>query len=363
MKLSVSCIGLFTIFICTLPSQAQPNHSIDKQFQSNEIVVRTVQYASVDYSNPIEIWEQEFEVGKTLSTIVDYSLLKKLFLDIYEPNDDLIRPVLLFIHGGAFIPGAGSKNNPSIKKVGYEFAQRGYRVFAIEYRTMNLLAPSFLKGGYTATQDAKAAIRYIANSSIALHINPHQIFVGGISAGACTALNAVFLEQNEPISGRENKLEKMYGCLDCVGEDSFVEYTILGVINISGGISDLSIVDNNDCALISFHGEKDNMVSIDCGIPFQKISTKYNSFLDQCANLASSYPLLMRELQEGQVIDICGSEEIHNRLLAQGKRSMLRKFPESDHYIILSSNNVFTEKGIEVIEDIANFMFAVIYSN
>ena len=356
----------FLIFTITLFTScqisSQHNVSLDIKLGDHQITKKTIQYATVDYSNPIEIWEEEFEVGGLISTFIDYSLPKKLKLDVYGPNDNQIRPAFIIFHGGAFLPTRGSKKDASIVKLAKEFAMRGYRVFSVEYRNMNILAPSFLKGGYMATQDAKASLRYIANHSKELFINPNQFFLGGISAGAITALNTAFLDQGEPILGREAKFDVMYGCLDCVGESKLIDFKVLGIVNISGGIYDLNILENNSIPVISFHGDLDNIVPVKKGIPFNSVSDKYNSFLEKLNKIALKYgyPKLAKEFEEGKVSEIIGSREIHKKLIASNKNSTYIEVPQGTHYLVLSKNNVFKQQGIEIITKTSNFMYSLL---
>lgn len=339
---------------------AQRTYYKNKYFLKSEIKEESFTYAEVDYSNPIAIWEQELGISKITSHILDLALVKELDCDLYCPNDSIIRPAFILIHGGAFIPGIGSRKDRSIVGLSYEFAQRGYRVFSIEYRTMNILAPSFIKGGYMATQDAKAIIRYIANNSDHFFINPEEIFIGGISAGAVTAMNAVFLDQGENIANRSEKLDRMYGCLNCVGADSLKYYTLQGIVNIAGGIYDKEILDNNHIPIISFHGNNDDVVPMDYGIPFVKFSTKYNKFFDALILAFQNHPKIVNELKEGKIENIYGSRQIHNYLYSQNKSSKLIEVPGGTHYLVMSENNVFMQSGKEIIADISDFMYKVL---
>jgi poly(3-hydroxybutyrate) depolymerase len=201
--------------------------------------------------------------------------------------------------------------------------------------------------------------RYIANQSKELKVHPKKFFIGGISAGAITALNATFLDQGEPILGRGEKFDRMYGCLDCVGESSFTDYKILGVINIAGGVYDLSILDNNKVPVISFHGDADNIVPHDKGIPFESVSEYYNQFLNTLVNQAEkyNYPNLAREMQEGKVSEMIGSKQIHRHLKSKRRTSEYHEIPGGSHYLVLSDNNAFMQKGVEMVDKISKFMY------
>lgn len=361
MKKTIFIFLLGLLFIFKIKAQAP--FYLNKYYLKSEINIKSLVYAEVDYTNPIEVWEKEFGVSKTLSTIVDFSLPKELHCDVYSPDDSYKRPAVILIHGGAFISELGNKNDASIVKLAYEFAQRGYVAISIEYRTMNLLTPSFIKAGYTALQDTRAAVKYVANHSKELNIDPSQIFVGGISAGAVTSLNFGFVEQGENIAGREKKLDEMFGCIDCVGEFEKTPYEIKGIFSLSGALFDLNVMDNNDTPVILFHGKKDRMVPYNHGIPFEKISSKYNAFIDKCISLAKGYPLLIRELKEGKVLDVYGSENIHNHYSALSKSSKHIQVKDGDHYLLYSGNNVLTSQGLKIVHDISTFMYNNLKAN
>ena len=56
-----------------------------------------------------------------------------LFMDSYVPENDLQnRPLLMLIHGGAFV--GGSKQQEAIVDMANYYASRGFVVFSIDYR-------------------------------------------------------------------------------------------------------------------------------------------------------------------------------------------------------------------------------------
>lgn len=351
MKLLIA----FLLLVLTLNCKGQVVSS-DKIFSSSDIEKSSMVYATANLSNAIAIWEEEYNLNFLLAKALNVYRKNELEVDIYQPKDNVDRPALIFIHGGAFLPGGGSKDDDSVQFIAKEFAQRGFRVFCIEYRLMNLLTPSFVKAGYTAAQDGKAAVRFVANHHADLNVDIDNIFVAGISAGGVTALNTVFLENGEDVLGRERKLEKMYGHLDGVGEDSFVPVRIKGVVSLSGGVFSPEIIEDSQIPLMLFHGTEDDVVQIECGLPFISMTKPYNKFMVYCKDLLSSYPKIVAELEEGKAVNMCGSREIHEYCELNGLYSEIREYNGADHYLLLSKNGTPTRRGEEIIMDMAVFL-------
>ena len=127
-----------------------------------------------------------------------------LYMDSYVPeNNSQNRPLLMLIHGGAFV--GGSKQQDAIVDMANYYASRGFVVFSIDYRLRDQMgtipqewinatsggAPSNLNqiyAMYPAHRDAKAALRWIIANADNYHINTDYITVGGGSAGAITSI-------------------------------------------------------------------------------------------------------------------------------------------------------------------------------
>ena len=121
-----------------------------------------------------------------------------LDLDLYRPvikRNHSSLPLLVLIHGGAFYNG--DKRSIGFPEMGKYFAQRGYVVASINYRLgFWPWNQSVDRAGYKAVQDANAAIRYLLNRKDELNIDPNNIYVAGSSAGAITALNVAFMNED-----------------------------------------------------------------------------------------------------------------------------------------------------------------------
>lgn len=348
-------LGCKDFFPAALPELPHYRHAI---FDRSQIrVQRDIVYSTVDYTNSIRIWEEEWELSPHFSRLLAPTVTRSLGLDVYGAPDDTLRAGVLLFHGGAFLPGTGSKSDRAIVQLAYALAQRGYRVMSIDYRSMNALAPSFYKGGYVAAQDGKAALHFLVNHSERFRIHPEALFVGGISAGAITALHTAYLDEGEPILDRSDKLDRIFGCLTCTAEELERPYQLQGVINISGGLFDLDVLENNEIPALHFHGARDDLIPPGCAVPLSGAGRGYNRFCDWLGRLCRDRPAVRRELTEARLIPICGSGAIHTALENHGTPSDYHYLPNEDHYFLTADNGTPTTQGREAVRAITDFVY------
>lgn len=348
---------IFLSFSLMLSCKHDPHKII---YQPQEIGITEVTYAKVKRSNPLSINAAELgintdAISNLLNTkLGDISLTAKIYA---PPAQSKPSQAVIIFHGGAFIPGFGSKGDFNIQTTCMHFAQRGIVAIAAEYRLMNVLTPSFYKAGYVATQDGKAIIRYISNHSDEYNINPSEIYLMGYSAGAVTALHSAFLDQKEDINGRSDKLSDMYGHLDGIGEQMQIPYVIKGVINIAGGIFDTSILDN-DIRILSFHGDQDDIIPLDCDLPFKENSKLYNKLMNKGKSIFNSFDYMKKLLEEAKFFKVCGSREIDRFIRSNvGQyQSKLKVLKGAGHSFVFSQNGIFTREGSEAMDDIILFV-------
>ena len=149
-------------------------------------------------------------------TAIDFGGQNRLLrMDVSIPANDTPptcgRPLLIAIHGGAFMGGSKSTGAPPFLMK--EFAQRGYVAASINYRlgmfqtasAINCNIPNWnclnmadtaewFRAVYRGMQDAKGAIRFLLNQKDSLKIDPKNVFVVGESAGGFIALATAFID-------------------------------------------------------------------------------------------------------------------------------------------------------------------------
>ncbi|TWT80393.1 Carboxylesterase [Planctomycetes bacterium CA13] len=215
---------------------------------------------------------------------------RNLTLDVYQPDDNhqQNRPVVVLIHGGGCWTG-DSLMHSMVNGAQY-FAQRGWVCYSINYRLHGDrgIAPKGWPDNrptYSATRDAKAAIRWIRANAQKYRIDPDYIVAYGGSAGAyiSVALGA---------SDEEDFRDEL---LDNPNEKKLLENThrdhsssVQAVVSHwgSGLLLDLlrrfdgrNRFDANDAPLMIIHGTDDERVPFSEAIELQQ---KYRAELEVC---------------------------------------------------------------------------------
>lgn len=124
--------------------------------------------------------------------------------DLHRAADDVVRPVVVWIHGGALINGHREGISSRVKTWA---AESGYALVSIDYR----LAPETkLPAIISDLEDAFVWIREEGPSL--LRIDPERLVVAGGSAGGCLTLTAGFRVEPPP-----KALLALWGYGDLIG--------------------------------------------------------------------------------------------------------------------------------------------------
>jgi acetyl esterase len=99
-------------------------------------------------------------------------------LDFFMPKDAYKPPVVLFLHGGAFIDGCKDRSEEIYSNVMYFLARRGVCAINVEYR----LAPEYQYP--SGIQDVALAVNWAIENSLSIGFDPKKMFLFGHSSGA-----------------------------------------------------------------------------------------------------------------------------------------------------------------------------------
>lgn len=272
--------------------------------------------------------------------------LEELFLDVYEPAGDIEtdRPIILFAHGGAFIDGFSRKSS-EIVKLCKTLATMGFVCASFDYRDESnpltlMFEERIIKAIFRSVQDGRAAIRYIKKSASEENpfgIDPNQIIIGGVSAGAILALNLVYVTEINMLPWPWNIwVQQLSGGLVGNSGNPGFNTDVRGVINISGAIGKPYFLAGNNVPLLHIHGKVDNIVYLGVGRPFG----------------LPFIPVMY------------GSKIIHENALERGISSKLVVYPGIGHVPLF--NNFPLDNGINqeifdsTISQISNFVYQLL---
>ena len=389
------------ILMCSLALLLSCCNNTDfKPMYMEPLYETTVEHGRVYASNVKGFWssypDTREDFGEIYIQKIDNLIRLKnlnLDMDIYypkEPATESRRPLLVLIHGGAFYNG--DKQDIGYPKMGHYFAERGYVVASINYRLgFKPLAPDVDRAGYRALQDAHAAVCYLIANADEFGIDTTNIFAAGTSAGAITALNLAFMEEeNRPESTRANGVKgwvsaatkKIVGWLNkginaignLLGQDWGINgdnlckalglnsdlgpinavsgsqdrpFKIKAVVNMWGAVHDLSMISNSkETSILAFHGDADQIVPYSDGYPFDNMLDPYvDDVIDalpfEMSGLAEwmkNWVTSGKPINEWAFNPMHGSKSIHNKASAMGMRSELHTLEGAGHSLHVYEN-------------------------
>lgn len=281
-------LHLFAIMIFCLPAllfaQAPDMGCDGSRYKNNTFTA--VKKTTVDYA----------------PTVSHTGLAIVLKMDVYEPQDDpaQARPAIILAHGGSFIFGDKSMMQSWCELL----AQKGYVAASIQYRIYPVFTLGFpdsidiFDSAIKAVGDMKAAVRYFredAATANVFRVDPNNIFIGGYSAGAATALHAAYLDANDDIPPFMQAILNNNGGLEGVsGSASNHTYSSFGkaVANMSGGLYRSDWVDAQGVPLVSIHGTADETVPYISGIAADIAYLEGSSLVHQSAENAGIWNYL-----------------------------------------------------------------------
>jgi predicted dienelactone hydrolase len=195
---------------------------------------------------------------------------ERLPLRVFEPKDDTLarRPLLVLTPGGGFV----AHGDDWMDGFAAQLARSGYVVALNRYRLSKEInsAESYGNALFKAFSDQKATIRYFvkdARGPNRFRIDPDNIFIGGHSAGGITSMHVAYIDASDKLEERMNAAMQARGGIEGDSSVEQVPFRIRGVINLSGLVTDLDMIDAGQPPLLSIHGDKDTVVAIDTSPP------------------------------------------------------------------------------------------------
>lgn len=191
-------------------------------------------------------------------------------LDLYVPDAGLEpcpnRPVLLMVHGGAWVVGQKEWMDARARF----HARRGLVVATIDYRKTTPEAlcsgDGWNRAAYRAMQDVRAAAQLLVTQSDEHAIDPASIFLYGNSAGAMTTLSLA-LTSDDAIATELADLVASEGSLDAVSLHAGIDAPIRALYTQAGAVLDDGLIaaDAARSAVLLMHSEGDASVPYTIG--------------------------------------------------------------------------------------------------
>ena len=133
--------------------------------------------------------------GVTVTRDLAYDADPRNRLDIFRPEGKSGMPVVVFIHGGAYVAGERSLNEEVYGNVPMYFARQGMLGVNATYR----LAPA--AKWPAAAEDVAAMVRWLKANVASRGGDPNRIYLIGHSAGATHVASYAFIRSLQPPEG------------------------------------------------------------------------------------------------------------------------------------------------------------------
>jgi para-nitrobenzyl esterase len=233
-----------------------------------------------------------------------------LYMDIVQPKGDTLskRPVIIWAFGGGFVFGERKDMLPFCQA----YAKKGYVCVSIDYRLWSAIAggvPDSTKLTPViigAVHDMKAAVRLLR--STAANGNPYKIdvnniIVGGISAGAITAMITAHMDSTDPITPEIRTIIANRGGFEGKTNTLTTSSAVKGVISMSGALPRREWINAGDPPFAACHGTNDPTVAYGYG---KNVYGFYGDGDGTCAPYAASVgvPAVLVTVPNGGHVDI-----------------------------------------------------------
>ncbi len=324
--------------------------------------------------------------GRYLNSIFDSAVVQKdvvfggnktssgvwqdLKMDVWSGFNDseTNRPLIVWIHGGSF--SGGDKDTYEGFLPCIAFAKKGYVCANINYRVeasiLSLLsAESMIKAVMRAVEDSKAAVRFFKkdaklNGNI-YGVDTNQIYIGGASAGAITALHHAYLDDSLELEVPYRKYLKDIGLLHSDGNlegnsgNSGYSSKVKAVLNVSGALRDVNYMNNNkNIPVFSCHNNIDFTIPYGTFYPyFLPIlpTVSGSQIITQKANQLSIYNDLYTVNGIGHVPFKNNNGAVHpifDSMMNKMTRFLYKTLDCNPNHIILKTNQSMAEDAFSI---------------
>jgi acetyl esterase/lipase len=218
-------------------------------------------------------YRDEIFTSYTLQSNIQYGVdASKNLLDLYTATGDTVtkRPLIIFLHGGAFKdgdkdPNTGKGGAGFVRYMGYKMPLRGYVVASINYRLTSgwVTDQAHVEAMIKALQDARAAVRFFRKNAALYGIDTSLIFISGQSAGSHTALAYAYLDSTEVPS--YVNWANVGGTFDGDRGNPGYSTSVKGCLEYWGAVIDTNNIIPGNLPVFCVHGTNDPTVPYEYG--------------------------------------------------------------------------------------------------
>jgi acetyl esterase/lipase len=238
------------------------------------------------------------KAGVSVRKGIAYGAHPRQVLDVYRHERAANAPVVLFVHGGAFVRGNKDVTDEVYANVCYYFGRHGYLAINVEYR----LAPESQHPGGAA--DLAGAIAWVKGHARELGGDPERLFLVGHSAGATHVATYAW----DPDAA--------------VGPDPAVK----GLVLVSGRLRADALPENpNAPGMRAYFGADES---------------RYDAVSPVTYAAASRLPVFLAIAEyENPLLDVYGAEALHRIAVARGRAPRFLRLPRHNHISIIAHVN------------------------
>ena len=238
------------------------------------------------------------KAGVDVARSMSYGSHPRQILDVYRPSGAKSAPVVVFVHGGAYVRGDKDVNDEVYANVLYYFARHGYLGLNVEYR----LAPEFKYP--SGAEDVAAAVAWAGQHAREHDGDPERIFLIGHSAGG-THVAAYAYDPDVP--ARPSPVVK-------------------GIVLISGRLRVDVLPDNpNASAVRAYFGDDES---------------QYEPRSPVTHAAASRLPVFIAIAEyENPYLDVYGAELCYRIAAARGRAPRFLRLPRHNHISMVAHFN------------------------
>jgi acetyl esterase/lipase len=249
------------------------------------------------------------KAGVAVTRDVAYGGDPRQVLDVYAAQREGRQPVVVFVHGGAFVDGHRNRSPEVYANVAYFFARHGVVAVNIEYR----LAPAHPYP--SGIDDVARALDWVRENVGRHGGDASRIFLVGHSAGAAHAAGYAYDESRWP-AGRP----------------------LAGLIVLSGRVRADNSADNPNARKVEAYYGTDASV-YDARSPVSLVN-------------AQSVPTMIAFAEyENPLVDVYCLELAHRLALAKRKAPPVLRLPGHNHTSLIAHVNTTEERlGREMLE-------------